>query len=258
LAAVPVDRSGMQVDRITREARVIVVTPSHQAPSGSVLSASRRRQLLEIADVNDAVVIEDDYDTEYRYVDRPLEPLHLLDNHGRVVYVGSFSKTLSPSLRLGFLVAPSAVIDELTLARHVIDTQPPHLTQAALAIFIGSGAYERHLRRSHRVYRARRDHVIALLDHLVGDGVIAAFDRCNAGLHTTVQLRHGTDTERVAERLRADGVAITTTASHRLTDGPTDLVVGFGLADERQIGLAFDALRTAVGRPGDLPGKRRR
>jgi GntR family transcriptional regulator / MocR family aminotransferase len=246
LAAVPVDESGMRVDHIPRHARCIVVTPSHQAPSGAVLSAARRRQLLDLANANDAVVIEDDYDTEYRYVDRPLEPLHRLDARGRVVYVGSFSKTLSPSLRLGFLVAPSAIIDELTRARHVIDTQPPHLTQAALAAFIGTGAYERHLRRCHRVYRTRREHVIALLDRLVDDRVIDAFDRCNAGLHTTVQLRPDTDTEQIAEQLRTGGIAVTTTAASRLTNGRIDLVVGFGLADEHQLSIAVDALRTAV------------
>jgi GntR family transcriptional regulator/MocR family aminotransferase len=246
LAAVPVDQSGMQVDQIPRHARAIVVTPSHQAPSGSVLSAARRRQLLDLANANDAVVIEDDYDTEYRYVDRPLEPLHLLDARGRVVYVGSFSKTLSPSLRLGFLVAPLALIDELTHARHVVDTQPPHLTQAALATFIGTGAYERHLRRCHRVYRTRREHLIALLHQLVCDRIITAFDQCNAGLHTTVQLPPDTDTERVAQRLRAGGIAVTTTAAARLTDGPIDLVVGFGLADEHRLNVAVDALRAEV------------
>lgn len=247
LAAVPVDHSGVQVDHIPRNARVIVVTPSHQSPSGAVLSAPRRRQLLDFAEVNDAVVIEDDYDTEYRYVDRPLQPLHLLDNRGRVVYVGSFSKTLTPSLRLGFLVAPSAIIDELTRARHVVDTQPPHITQAALAAFIGTGAYERHLRRCHRVYRTRREHVIALLDLLVDDRIITGFDRINAGLHTTVRLPPDTDTEGVAEQLRASGIAVATTAASQLSAGPIDLVVGFGLADEYQLTVAVDALRTAVG-----------
>ena len=238
LAAVPVDQRGIQVDHIPRNARAIVVTPSHQAPSGSVLSASRRRQLLDLANANDAVVIEDDYDTEFRYVDRPLEPLHRLDGRGLVVYVGSFSKTLSPSLRLGFLVAQPAIIAELTRARHVIDTQPPHLTQAALATFIGTGAYERHLRRCHRVYRTRREHLIDLLDRLVDEQVLTAFDRCNAGLHTTVQLRHDKDTGLVAERLRAAGIAVTTTAASRLTDGPIDLVVGFGVADGPQLSVA--------------------
>jgi GntR family transcriptional regulator/MocR family aminotransferase len=174
--------------------------------------------------------------------------LHLLDTRGRVVYVGSFSKTLSPSLRLGFLVAAPVVIDELTRVRHVIDTQPPHLTQAALATFIGTGGYERHLRRCHRAYRARREHLIALLDQLADDRIIVAFDHINAGLHTTVRLPTDTDTERVAERLRAGGIAVTTTAAHRLTDGPIDLVVGFGRADEHQLAVAVDALRTAAGR----------
>jgi GntR family transcriptional regulator/MocR family aminotransferase len=164
-----------------------------------------------------------------------------------VVYVGSFSKTLTPSLRLGFLVAPSAIIDELTRARHVVDTQPPHITQAALAAFIGTGAYERHLRRCHRVYRTRREHVIALLDLLVDDRIITGFDRINAGLHTTVRLPPDTNTEGVAEQLWASGIAVATTAASQLSAGPIDLVVGFGLADEYQLTVAVDALRTTVG-----------
>src|SRR5262249_40951225 len=105
-ASVPVDDDGLVVRRIPRTARAVVVTPSHQAPTGAVLSGPRRRELLAFARTHRAIVIEDDYDTEHRYVDRPLEPLHRLDRDGRVIYVGSFSKTLSPSLRLGFVVAP--------------------------------------------------------------------------------------------------------------------------------------------------------
>jgi GntR family transcriptional regulator/MocR family aminotransferase len=248
LVGVPVDEHGIQVDRIPSDARAVVVTPSHQMPTGAVLSAARRRQLLDLADTSGAVVIEDDYDTELRYVDRPLEPVHLLDRHGRVVYVGSFSKALSPSLRLGFLVAPPDVVEQLTRTRRLVDTQPPHLTQATLAAFLTTGGFERHLRRCHRRYRPRRDHLLGLLDGLVGDGSIATFDRCNAGLHTVVRLPPGTDAGTVAERLRGDGIAITTTAEHRLGDGPIDLVVGFGLADERALDLAADALhRVATG-----------
>ena len=134
------------------------------------------------------MVIEDDYDTEYRYVERPLEPLHRLDTHGRVIYVGSFSKTISPSLRLGFIVAPADLIAELTRVRRLVDTQPPHMTQATLAAFIASGGFERHLRRTGRIYRSRRDHLVAALDRLRRNGTVESFDQCPAGLHLTVQL----------------------------------------------------------------------
>ncbi len=149
VVGVPVDDDGIVVRRIPARAKAVCVTPSHQAPTGAVLSMARRRELL----ARDLLVIEDDYDTEHRYVDRPLEPLQRLDVTDRVVYVGSFSKTLTPSLRIGFVVAPARLAERLVTTRAAIDTQPAHLTQAALAEFLTSGGFERHLRRSRRAYR---------------------------------------------------------------------------------------------------------
>ena len=110
VVAVPVDSEGIVVEQIPTEARMVYTTPSHQSPTGVTMSMARRRELLRFAENNDVAVIEDDYDSEYRHSDRPLEPLHRLDLHGRVVYVGSFSKTLSPSLRLGFIVLPPSLV----------------------------------------------------------------------------------------------------------------------------------------------------
>ncbi len=247
IIAVPVDRDGIVVDQIPIDASVIVVTPSHQAPTGALLSPDRRRELLERAAELDAIVIEDDYDTEYRYVDRPLEPLHRLDTSGRTVYVGSFSKTISPSLRIGFLVAPPAVVAALADARTVVDAQPPHLTQAALAAFITSGAFERHLRRTRRVYRDRRDLLVARLTSMADDGAISAFAPCHAGLHTTVTPPVGIDADDLARRLRASGIAVTTTADDQLDDGPSDLVIGFGLADSQRLEVALDVISSTIG-----------
>ena len=246
IVAVPVDRDGIVVDHIPSHARVIVVTPSHQAPTGALLSPDRRRQLLQRAGELDAIVIEDDYDTEYRYVDRPLEPLHRLDTSGRTVYVGSFSKTISPSLRLGFLVAPPRVVDALADARRVVDAQPPHLTQAALAAFITNGAFERHLRRTRRAYRERRDLLVARLAGMADDGSISAFAPCQAGLHTTVSLPDGIDAEDLARRLHVAGVAIATTADDQLDNRPSDLVIGFGLADGNRLTVALDLISATL------------
>lgn len=250
IVPIPVDSDGMCVDRLPRDVSVVVVTPSHQAPTGATLSAARRRQLLDHARAAGAIVLEDDYDTELRYVDRPLEPLHLLDAHGRVIYVGSFSKTLTPSLRLGFLVAPSRLVAELAAARHLVDAQPPFVTQAALAALMSTGAFERHLRRSLRTYRARRDHLIGELDRLVDERVVASFGHCPAGLHATVDLRSDVATEDIAHRLRAAGIAVGTTAANRVTKGPDSLIVGFGLADEAHLDLALAALAEVVMRLG--------
>lgn len=242
IAAVAVDADGIDVSQIPRSTRAAIVTPSHQAPTGVVMSGARRRELLALARARDFMIIEDDYDTEYRYVERPLEPLHRLDTHGHVTYVGSFSKTLSPSLRLGFIVAPVDLIAELTRVRRLVDAQPPHLTQATLAAFIASGGFERHLRRTGRIYRGRRDHLLAALDRLRDDGIIESFDRCPAGLHLTVRLPESDQVGRVAQRMQAAGIAVMTTAEQQVADRPLDLVIGFGLAAIEHIDQALDAL----------------
>jgi GntR family transcriptional regulator/MocR family aminotransferase len=260
LAPVPVDREGIDVDRIPAGSRMIVVTPSHQAPTGAVLSGARRRALLDHADRHDAVVVEDDYDTELRYVDRPLEPLRRLDARGRTVYVGSFSKTISPSLRLGFLVAPPAIVHAMAIKRRAVDAQPPHLTQAALTSFLLTGAFERHLRRVRRAYRARRDLLVDTLTKLAESGDIASFAPCPAGLHTVVRPPDGIDAELVAAGLRAQGIAIATTRDDRLDGDPSDLVIGFGLASVEQLALALDRLSevaAASARQTDVRVRRR-
>jgi GntR family transcriptional regulator / MocR family aminotransferase len=157
---VPVDGEGLVVASLPARARLVYVTPSHQFPLGPVLSLARRRHLLEWARAAGAHVIEDDYDTEFRFSDRPLEPLARLDTDGRVIYVGSFSKTLSPSLRLGFLVVPDELVASLAGLRQVIDWCSPVFLQRALAGFLADGTMDRHLRRARRVYRARHQLVV--------------------------------------------------------------------------------------------------
>jgi GntR family transcriptional regulator/MocR family aminotransferase len=229
---VPVDADGMVVELIPRAARAVYVTPSHQSPLGVTMSPVRRRALLAAAAAGDAVVIEDDYDTEYRHVDRPIEPIQRLDTSGRVVYVGSFSKTLSPSLRMGFIVAPEPVIAELANARALADSQPPHLTQAALAAFISSGGLERHLRRTGRTYRARHERLTTHIDRLHSDGLIERPFVSNAGLHSTIELLPGTDARNIADRLATRGVALDPEGGVVwFGEQRPCLKIGFGLAD---------------------------
>ena len=130
VAGVPVDEQGLVVDQLPPAARIVYLTPSHQYPLGAVLSMTRRRELLSWAARHDAAIIEDDYDSEFRHVDRPLEPIHRLDDSGRVIYVGSFSKVLSPELRLGFAVVPPSLAGPVTALRQLIDWHPPTMTQS--------------------------------------------------------------------------------------------------------------------------------
>ena len=245
LRPVPVDSEGLVVDHIPPQARAVYTTPSHQAPTGAIMSTTRRRRLLDVADRHDLVVIEDDYDTEYRYVDRPIEPLQRLDPE-RVVYVGSFSKTISPSLRLGFIVCPPELADALLGTRADVDTQPPHLTQAALAAFITSGELDRHLRRTRRTYRARRQHLLGRLAELVAEGSIVDHDPCLAGLHVTIRLPDDVAIPPLVERLDRHGVAVNLTSLAWLGDAGPLLELGFGLADESELDTGLDELARAV------------
>ncbi|MET0460334.1 MAG: PLP-dependent aminotransferase family protein [Ilumatobacteraceae bacterium] len=245
--AVPVDRDGPLTEQIDPAARVVYVTPSHQSPTGVTMSAARRRSLLERAYTHDQMIIEDDYDTEYRYVDRPLEPLHRLDPEGRVIYLATFSKTLSPSLRLGFVVGPRAVIDDLTDARAGIDVQPPHLTQAALADLILSGELDRHIRRSRSIYRARHDLVADRIATLHRDGLIPPPWPSNAGLHTMIELPAEADAGAIRDRLAEDGIIIDTTDHTWVGPARPGLTVGYGLADLPALDRAFDAIAATIG-----------
>ncbi|MFB4269431.1 PLP-dependent aminotransferase family protein [Nonomuraea sp. GTA35] len=155
VASVPVDAEGIDVRAIPGAAKVVYVTPSHQFPLGTPMSLARRAALLAWAERRRAVVIEDDYDSEFRFGERPLEPLQSLDRAGRVIYVGSFSKTLLPMLRLGFLVAPASLAPALAAARYLSDWHGEVPKQAALARFIDEGLLARHIRKATREYAAR-------------------------------------------------------------------------------------------------------
>ncbi|HYM28082.1 MAG TPA: PLP-dependent aminotransferase family protein [Steroidobacteraceae bacterium] len=191
---VPVDGDGLDVAvgrRLCPTARLAIVTPSHQFPTGVAMSLARRVALLEWAATARAWIVEDDYDSEYRYCGRPLEALQALDAAGRVLYVGTFSKTLFPALRIGYLVAPPALRAPLLATRSVIDAGRPPLEQMALADFIATGQYSRHIRRMQALYRERRDALIATLEHELGGTVEVSVPP--AGLHLVVWLRDALD-----------------------------------------------------------------
>ncbi len=202
VVGIPVDDEGIVVDALPAEARLVYVTPSHQFPLGMVMSRRRRFALLNWATANGAAVIEDDYDSEFRYTARPLEPLQRLDRDGRVLYVGTFAKTLSAGLRLGFLVAPASLLPALRAIRQVSDWCPPTTTQAALAGFIAGGHLDRHLRRARTVYTERR----RLMWETMGELLPAGYRRLPAvgGVHLTVRADHSARTE-VPETRRALG-----------------------------------------------------
>jgi GntR family transcriptional regulator/MocR family aminotransferase len=159
-----VDDAGLDVSSLPNDARVVYVTPSHQFPLGMPMSQVRRTALLEWAERRNAVIIEDDYDSEFRFGGRPLDTLQSIDRSGRVIYVGSFSKSLLPALRLGFMVAPPSLVRPLAAASHVAGWFGQWPAQAALATFIDEGLLARHVRRMRRVYSERHERILRALE----------------------------------------------------------------------------------------------
>ncbi len=184
IAPIPVDDEGISVAdgrRIAAAARLVAVAPSHQYPLGTVMSLARRLELLRWAEGADAWIIEDDYDSEIRYRGRPLEPLRLLDETGRVIYVGTFSKVLFPGLRLGYLVAPRALAQIIVCAIPLLEPPASMIAQATLARFIAEGHFAVHLRRMRHLYAARQAALVAAARHHLAGALTLEPD--DAGMH---------------------------------------------------------------------------
>ena len=223
-----VDAEGLVPSALPESARLAVVTPSHQFPTGALLPLPRRLELLEWAARGRAWLIEDDYDGEFRYGGRPLAALKSLDRDGRVIYIGSFSKALFPALRLGYMVVPASVRDAFVAAKWLEDRGCNALEQAALANFMADGGFERHLRRAALALRARRSAMLAgIARH--ARGALEVVDS-NAGMHLTAWLARGNhgDCERLVAHARTRGLGLYTVAPYFLKPPPRPgLVLGY-------------------------------
>jgi GntR family transcriptional regulator/MocR family aminotransferase len=245
LVPVPVDAEGLCVDALPPGVRVVSVTPSHQSPTGVALSLRRRLALLEYARMHDAVVIEDDYDGEFRYGGRPLDALQTLDREARVFYVGTFSKSLFPSLRKGFVVAPAWAREALTALKHVADAHCDTITQSLLAAFIRDGHLARHVRRMRGVYAQRRDALLAGIARELSPWLEPI--PSEAGLHLAARVRDPAQAERVvaAARQHLPGAIAAADYAMTLRAAPA-VVIGFGVIDEAAIAPALRRLRAAL------------
>lgn len=228
--AVPVDEQGLSVAAgmaLAPQARLAIVSPSHQYPTGVTMSLARRIELLDWAQQSDAWIIEDDYDGEYRYEGAPVKALKSLDRDGRVIYVGTFSKLLAPGLRLGFMVLPDALIDPMRAVRDAIDLGVGTPSQAVFAEFIGNGHLGAHIRRSRAAYDARRQLVLKACESLPG---VIGLSGTEAGLHLLCRLRQTPDQAVVAlARERGLGVAALSGYRQTLAMGERAPAVGQGL-----------------------------
>jgi GntR family transcriptional regulator/MocR family aminotransferase len=248
LVPVPVDDDGLDVasgETQAPDARLACVTPSHQYPTGATMSLSRRLALLAWASRTGAWVLEDDYDGEFRYSGRPLSSLQGLDDEGRVIYVGTFSKVLSPALRIGYAVVPPGLVDAFQHARAVTDRHPPVPEEAILAEFVAEGHFARHLRRMRGLYAERQQALVAAAD--AGLAGLLEVRPSGAGLHLVGRLPDGADDVAISGSLAAGGVEAPSLSAHRFSmSGTPGLVLGYAAFDETAIRDGVERLAGAL------------
>jgi GntR family transcriptional regulator/MocR family aminotransferase len=231
----PCDDEGIIVEALPASARAAYVTPAHQFPTGAVMSASRRLELLDWAARTGAILVEDDYDSEFRYEGRPLGALQGLDRAGCVIYTGTLSKVLLPALRLGYVVAPPALQPAIAGAKWLTDRHVALLYQAVLALFIEEGHFERHLRRMRRVYERRRNATLeAFREHFADRAVLTG---TQGGMHVLVRLEGVADAESLVLRARESGVGVYSARDYYSLAPPAGatFLVGYSSIDEAGI-----------------------
>ncbi|GAP99667.1 MocR-like pyridoxine biosynthesis transcription factor PdxR [Leptolyngbya sp. NIES-2104] len=249
LLPIPVDQSGLLVEKLahlaTDQVRLVYVTPSHQFPTGATLSLARRLELLSWANQARVLILEDDYDSEYRYGDRPIPALQGLDNSGSVLYIGTFSKVLFPSLRIGYLVLPPQLVPLIAHAKWLSDRQIPTLEQQVLTDFIEEGHLESHIRKMRAHYdRARQILVQALRSHF-GEQIEILGEK--AGIHVMVRFSLSISDTEILHRAEAVSVGIMPAAPHYLVNGGEgEFILGYGELDETAIAEGIHRLASVL------------
>jgi GntR family transcriptional regulator / MocR family aminotransferase len=257
LQPIPVDADGLDVGGGTADsprARLAYVTPAHQFPLGVPLGLARRLALLEWATQADARIVEEDYDGEYRFRGRPLPALQGLDRAGRVIHVGTFSRTLFPSLRLGYVVCPPDLVDALVAARRYIDRHPPILEQLALADFLTRRHFARHIRRMRTLYAARGASLVAAVAAECGELLDVRMPE--TGLHVVGWLPPGWDDRIVAGRANREGIGVLPLSAFALEPlRRGGLVLGYGAVPAEETRAAVRRLARAI-RAASVPAAR--
>jgi GntR family transcriptional regulator/MocR family aminotransferase len=247
VTGVPVDDQGMLVEAIPPGTRLVYVTPSHQFPLGMSMSLPRRMALLAWAERHQAAILEDDYDSEFRFGGRPIEPLQTLDRAGRVIYVGSFSKTLLATLRLGFVVVPASLHPAVRAAKLLADWHTPLPLQGALARFIQQGLFARHLRKMRAVYRARHEQVVDALTQQFAAHLKVIPSAVGLHLAATAPAASSGELEGLLGRASAAGVELLPLSLYAVGTLPQPgLVFAYGAIPTSRIGEGLRRLRRCV------------
>ncbi len=245
---VPVDQDGLKVEegiRLASDARAVYLTPSHQYPLGATMSAARRLELLQWAAGAAAWIVEDDYDSEYRFGARPVAALQGLDAHGRVIYAGTLSKVLFPALRIGYLVLPMGLVPAFAAAREAADIFSATLYQAALTDFLREGHFARHLRRMRALYLERREALTAALARQLGSELEIVGSE--AGMHLTALLEPGIDDRAVSDQGARHGLSVMPLSLCRLHPAMRGgVILGYGGSSPSQTEDGVRSLRLSL------------
>jgi len=245
VVSVPVDSEGIVVEKIPEDTHVVYVTPSHQMPLGMPMSPARREALLEKASRIGAIIIEDDYDSEFRYEGRPTDSLQSMDRFGVVAYVGTFSKTLLPELRLGYAVLPEVILEAVIKAKQLTDWHTSTLAQWALAKFISEGLLNKHIRRCHSIYAGRRERILARLAGDLRPWMEAI--PSTAGFHMAVMFKVPVNLPLLVELARKVEIGLYPLTGFFADASPRDgLMLGFGAIETLDIDPALDRLRDVL------------
>ncbi|MEB8431264.1 PLP-dependent aminotransferase family protein [Cocleimonas sp. KMM 6892] len=248
-----VDIEGIDLDKIdpdnksnstrNNNVRLVYTTPSHQFPTGAVLPLSRRIKLLEWANANNAFIVEDDYDSEFRYQGPPIEAIQGLDQSGQTIYIGTFSKVLSPVLRIGYVILPTPLVEPFTALKWCSDRHSPLLNQQILAEFINSPLYARHLKRMRKIYSRRREILISKLEEYFGDEI--SVEGTNAGIHLLVWFKQ-LDAAKEADFIQlAKNKSVGVYSANKLYQKPPEnlgLLIGYGNSSCDQIERGIERL----------------
>lgn len=244
----PVDEQGLKPHANAPIPKLIFVTPSHQYPLGSHLSLARRRELLDLARQQQAFIVEDDYDSEFRFSGQPFPSLQGLEADAPVIYLGTFSKTMYPGLRVSYMVVPRALAPHLKLILDELHRSGHQLTQRALAKFIDAGHYVAHIRKMRVLYQKRRQYLIELIERYLGPDMIHPYS-LEAGLHLVLRLPQHVDDQKVAEQAYQAGIKVKAlssyySAEHTLPE--RGLLLGFASVPEQEMLPAFYRLRQCL------------
>jgi GntR family transcriptional regulator / MocR family aminotransferase len=245
---VPIDDEGFDIakgEALAPDARLAVVTPSHQFPMAVTMSLKRRAMLLEWANRMGGWIVEDDYDSEFRYASRPLSPLMSLDTEGRVIYIGTFSKVIYPALRLGYLVVPEDMIDAFVALQRFSNASPPVFEQAVVASFIEQGHFARHISRMRQVYKSRGESLRSLLAERFGDLAPPAVP--SAGMHMILPLQDCVCDQLVARCAAELGVDVRPLSMYSMREKRSPaLALGYACVPESRMAASLDKLMQAI------------